>query len=107
MACMHTNTVKIGEARACLKCGYTIAKGREPFFDKELVEYMRERRAENFKKKVEEILEDKETSQLLKEVISDKKTIKLMNKIMPKIITTGLTELILGNEREKKDVKKL
>ena len=39
MGCMHTNTVKIGEAKTCLKCGYTIAPNRSPFFDRGIVNY--------------------------------------------------------------------
>lgn len=43
MACMHSNTVKIGEAKCCLDCGYTIAANRPPFFDKEIVNYNSEK----------------------------------------------------------------
>ena len=39
MGCMHTNTVKIGEAKTCLQCGYTIAPNRPPFFDRDIVNY--------------------------------------------------------------------
>jgi DNA-directed RNA polymerase subunit M/transcription elongation factor TFIIS len=52
MGCMHTNTVKIGEARACLRCGYTIAPNRPPFYDKEIINYnsKKERKKANAKK---------------------------------------------------------
>lgn len=52
MGCMHTNTVKMGEARCCLDCGYTIAPNRLPFFDKALVNYntKKERKKANAKK---------------------------------------------------------
>ena len=43
MACMHSNTVKIGEAKCCLECGYTIAPNRKPFFDKEIINYNSEK----------------------------------------------------------------
>lgn len=43
MACSHTNTVKIGEARCCLNCGLTIAPNRPPFFDKDIVKYNSEK----------------------------------------------------------------
>lgn len=39
VGCMHTNTVKIGEAKCCLDCGYTKAPNRPPFFDKDIVNY--------------------------------------------------------------------
>lgn len=39
MGCMHSNTIKIGEAKCCLKCGYTIAPNRKPFYDKDIVNY--------------------------------------------------------------------
>ena len=39
MPCTHTNTVKIGEAKVCVRCGYTIAPNRPPFFDREIVNY--------------------------------------------------------------------
>lgn len=52
MRCMHTNTVKIGEAKCCLKCGYTIAPNRAPFFDKDIINYnsKKERKKANAKK---------------------------------------------------------
>ena len=52
MGCMHTNTVKIGEAKSCLDCGYTIAPNRPPFFDKDIVNYSskKERKKANAKK---------------------------------------------------------
>ena len=51
MGCMHTNTVKIGEAKCCLNCGYTVAPNRPPFFDKEIVNYnsKKERKKKNAK----------------------------------------------------------
>ena len=39
MQCTHNNTVRIGEAKCCLRCGYTIAPNRKPFFDKDIVNY--------------------------------------------------------------------
>ena len=39
MACMHTNTVKMGEVKCCLDCGYTKAPNKPPFFDKDIVNY--------------------------------------------------------------------
>lgn len=52
MGCTHTNTVKIGEAKCCLKCGYTIAPNRAPFFDKDIINYngKKERKKANAKK---------------------------------------------------------
>ena len=52
MGCMHTNTVKIGEAKCCLNCGYTIAPNRPPFFDKSIINYNgeKERKKRNAKK---------------------------------------------------------
>lgn len=53
MACAHTNTVKIGEARCCLRCGYTIAPDKPPFYDKEIINYnsQKERKRANATKK--------------------------------------------------------
>lgn len=39
MACMHKDTIKIGEAKCCIKCGFTIAPNRPPFYDKDIVNY--------------------------------------------------------------------
>lgn len=52
MGCMHTNTVKIGEVKVCLDCGYTKAPHRPPFFDKDIVNYnsVKERKKSNAKK---------------------------------------------------------
>ena len=52
MGCMHTNTVKIGEAKVCVRCGYTIAPNRPPFYDKEIINYnsKKERKKANAKK---------------------------------------------------------
>lgn len=52
MGCMHSNTVKIGEAKCCLKCGYTIAPNRLPFYDKDIINYNseKERKKANAKK---------------------------------------------------------
>lgn len=52
MGCMHTNTVRIGEAKCCLDCGYTIAPNRPPFFDKKIVNYnsKKERKKASVKK---------------------------------------------------------
>lgn len=43
MACMHSNTVKMGEVKCCLDCGYTIAPNRKPFFDKDIINYNSEK----------------------------------------------------------------
>ena len=43
MGCMHTNTVKIGEAKCCLNCGLTVAPNRAPFFDKDIINYNKEK----------------------------------------------------------------
>lgn len=51
MGCMHTKTVRTGGAKCCLKCGYTIAPGRPPFYDKDIVNYNgRKERAKRAKK---------------------------------------------------------
>ena len=50
MGCMHINTVKIGDAKCCLSCGYTIAPNRPPFFDKKIINYnSKKERARNAK----------------------------------------------------------
>lgn len=49
--CTHTNTVRIGEAKCCLKCGYTIAPNRPPFYDKTILNYSsKKERLKNAKK---------------------------------------------------------
>ena len=52
MACTHTNTVKMGEAKVCVRCGYTVAPNRPPFFDKDIVNYdsKKERKKASVKK---------------------------------------------------------
>ena len=44
MSCTHTNTVKVGEFKVCIRCGYTMIPGRKPFFDKEITNYKKERK---------------------------------------------------------------
>lgn len=52
MACMHKHMVKLGDVKTCLKCGFTIAPGKPPFFDKDIVNYnSKKERARSVKNK--------------------------------------------------------
>ena len=51
MGCTHTNTVRIGEVKCCVRCGYTVANNRKPFFDKDLINYDSKKERKREKKK--------------------------------------------------------
>lgn len=41
--CPHVHKVRMGDARVCLRCGMTFIPGKQPFFDRELYNYVRNR----------------------------------------------------------------